>query len=181
MKQMVTIFAIFVAMACHANSPTQAPDSAMLTQDLWVHLDSEWRPYGEESGLMSVAYARVLQFSPAGEFSWIACMLLHNTKRNSVSISAGDGQVFFLGRWQVTDDHATVEYVKAREMVHVPGSDQPFEKKQTATVEMKDGVVIFEGLRFTKSFSPDTKAYEKMVGGVREWEAEKLRSFFAKE
>ena len=67
------------------------------------------------------------------------------------------------------------------EMIHVVGSDQPFERKRMATAEITGDTLIFEGLRFTRSFAPDQNAYDEMVNGVREWEVQKLRSFFDNE
>jgi hypothetical protein len=167
-----------IAIACSAGVPTQTLDTTSLTNGLWVKLDSPWQRSPPESGFTSSAYARVLRFEPDGQLSWIACMLLRNGK--TTTISPGDGQVFFFGKWQPAGDHVAVEYVKVREMVHAAdGSDQPFEKKIVTTARINGEAVTFDGLRFTRSFAPDTDAYEEMVNGVREWESEKLRQFFA--
>ena len=106
-------------------------------------------------------------------------MLLRSGER--VTISPGDGQVFFFGRWSAAGDHAHVEYVKAREMIHVPGADQPFAAKKETEAVLAGDALMFEGLRFTRSFAPDPNAYDQMVAGVRKWEAARLRKFFAGE
>jgi hypothetical protein len=179
MKKVGLIASVVVALACGAGPQKPALNVAVLTNGVWVKLDSAWQPSPRESGFASVAYARVLRFAPDGRFSWIACVLLRNDAR--VTISPGDGQVFFFGRWEAADDHATVEYVKAREMIHVPGSDQPFAIKKIAEAEVVGDTLTFEGLRFTKSFAPNQRAYEEMVNGVRTWEATNLRRFFPAE
>jgi hypothetical protein len=179
MKKLMLLAIVVVAVACDAGEARQELDTAALTKGLWVKLDSAWQPSPPESGFTSSAYARVLRFEPDGQFSWIACMLLRNGEKTT--ISPGDGQVFFFGRWKAAGNRAHVEYVKAREVIHVAGSDQPFEKKRVATAESTGDRVIFEGLRFTRSFAPDESAYDEMVNGVRKWEAAKLRPFFGNE
>ena len=176
MKKVALMACLFTALACGAGAGKSSLDAGALTRGVWVKLDSGWQPSPPESGFASSAYARVLRFSSDGRFSYIACMLLRNGER--VTISPGDGQVFFFGKWQAADDHARIEYVKARETIHIPGSAQPFTEKKFAKAQLAGDALTFEGQRFTRSFAPDLNEYEAMVNGVREWEAAKLRRVF---
>lgn len=176
MKKLALITTVIVAIACGASTRKATLDIEALTHGVWVKLDSGWQPSPPESGFTSSAYARVLRFAPDGRFSWIACMLLRNGEK--VTISPGDGQVFFFGKWKAEVAEAQVEYVKARETIHIPGSAQPFTEKKAAEAQVAGDAVTFEGQRFTKAFAPDLDEYEAMVNGVREWEAARTRRFF---
>lgn len=181
MKQLATIISIlFVAVACHADTPKQQLDTATLTKHLWVHLDSKWEPYGEETASTQVAYARVLQFAPDGEFSWIACMLLRNEKRNWITISAGDGQVIFMGRWRAMDDAIEVKYVKTYEMVRpIDGSDPPFGKVRDSIVHISGNELTFDGRKYWTANAPEVKNYEEeYIAPERKTHRERLRSYF---
>ena len=164
--------------ACSSRVGKETLKTETLTSGLWVHLDSEWIPSQASSGFDSSAYARVARFGADGNFSWIACMLLRNERNHTVAISAGDGQVYFFGYWRESDAHVFAEFIKAREMIHIPGTDLPFEKKRTSTVRVEGDRLVFDGLEFGRDFAPDVRAYEEMVTGVREWEADRLRPIF---
>jgi hypothetical protein len=182
MRQVSTvILLLIVAVACHAYAETdkQEINTAILTKYLWVHLDSEWEPYGDETSSTDVAYARVLHFGSDGEFSWIACMLLRNKSQNWTTISAGDGQVIFMGRWRALDDGVEVQYVKTYEMVHADGSDLPFSKVKKAIVRLSGHELIFDGRSYSMANAPDEKLYEEeYIAPERLKHSERLRSYF---
>ena len=91
----------------------------------WITRDIDWvkAPAAVERGLRT-GEAAVLYFGPEKSFALIYCVIYH--ARDRYAISAGDGQVVYIGSWKPGSDGVIdVEYRLVSRSVGVMGETLP--------------------------------------------------------
>lgn len=178
MKQISLLVLLFLIGPICGRPAEDIGNSQPLTSRLWVHLDSEWHASSPETGSTAWAYSRILRFLPNHEFSMVACILLRGS--TATSMSPGDGQVIYLGRWKEEMGVVAIEYVKVDETIHeVDGFDAPFQHKKAGTVDFTADEIRLDGLLYTGSWAPDLLSHDELIHRVRIWNDDKLKKLFA--
>jgi hypothetical protein len=114
----------------------------------WVESDLKWnKPPAELHLEERSAPAGILYFGPSNHFALVYGVV--NQGPSWEILSHGDGQVIYLGTWQLDKNVLTVEYRLVRrtlvkENEKLPG---PIEKK---TLQLNGGVLLFEKTRFQR-------------------------------
>lgn len=143
MVKSIAPFALLSLMIASAQGQTTTQISGA-----WRQSGVKWtKPPAELHLDERSAQAGLLYFGPNGQFALIYGNVIQGANRET--LSHGDGQVVYLGKWTFDRAILQVEYRLVSRTVHRQGEELPgpLEKKM---LQSKDGVLFLDKTRFQR-------------------------------
>jgi hypothetical protein len=143
-----TLFLTSIWMACVCSVAAQNAPPAHVTEPSgsWTQSGLKWtKPPAELHLNQRSAEAALLYFGPNHEFALVFANVIQGP--NSEGVSHGDGRVVYLGTWKSESTILHVEYRLVGRTVAKSDETLPG-PMQNGDVQVKDGVLLFDKMRF---------------------------------
>jgi hypothetical protein len=169
MRKLAVVWLLFCLAAIGAASEKKskvAPTGAWLQDGVkWIKAPAEINAH------LQTGQATILFFRPDHTFAIIYCVV-NRVPRRYLTISHGDGQVVYLGKWEVTDDQISTTYRLTSRTVQVQGENLPG-PEQRATIKNSQSILVLDGKSYRRADALNKSAAE-VVNGTQQSTAESI-------
>jgi hypothetical protein len=125
----------------------------------WLQTDVKWaNAPAEVNARLEFGEAAVLYFKADHSFALIYCVV-NRVPGEYMTISHGDGQVVYVGKWEAAGDQIRAAYRLVSRTVQVKGETLPG-PPQRATVKTSHGVLSLNGKTYRRTDALDQSAAE---------------------
>src|SRR5436190_3280814 len=156
----VTLVAVLMFGAIYSSSE-QVEKVALA--GAWLQSDVKWtNAPAEINARLQSGEATVLYFRPDHSFALINCVV-NRVPIEYMTISHGDGQVVYLGRWAAAGDQITVTYRLVSRTVEIKSEKVPGPFKR-GTIKTSHAVLNMSARRYHRSKAVDESAAEVVNG-----------------
>jgi hypothetical protein len=132
-------------------------------QGAWLQDGVKWSKAPPDiNAHLETGEAEILYFGKDQDFTIIYCVV-NRVPKEYETISHGDGQVVYRGKWETAGDNIAVEYRLVSRTVKIKGAALPG-PIQHATIKTSDSVLHLEGKTFRRTVGLDKSAAEVVNG-----------------
>jgi len=157
MKTLTTLL-LLICLQLLASGLDGGPVQGCWLQDgvKWTNAPQDINPH------LQTGEAEILYFGKDQAFAVIHCVV-NRVPKEYETISHGDGQVVYRGKWETAGDDISVEYRLVDRTVKIKGEELPGPIRH-ATIKAPHGVLHLDGKTFHRAIGLDKSAAEVLKG-----------------